>query len=258
LPRGDVFCPLLADPKSTHSFLSYQREQSDVLDDEFGAVGIADQFGLMRWGGPRRGEGLQISLAGAVFAQFDLNAASYDLINADYTLGVPITYRVDRFSTRLRFYHQSSHLGDEFLLREGLPITRENLSFESIECLLSQDVGAIRLYAGGEYLLHSEPPDLEPTIGHAGAELRPALHLFSTGVSSVHFLAAVDVKAAEQQDWSPSWSGRAGFEISRPHTEEAFGPTWALLAEYYDGPSPYGQFYRRDMRFFGVGLHFLK
>src|SRR6185295_5880290 len=99
-------------------------------------------------------EGLQISLAGAVFAQVDLNAASYDLMNADYLIGLPITYRVDRFSTRLRLYHQSSHLGDEFLLREGLPITRENLSFESVEWLVSQDLASLRLYAGGEYLLH--------------------------------------------------------------------------------------------------------
>ncbi|MEX2529674.1 MAG: DUF1207 domain-containing protein [Gemmatimonadota bacterium] len=25
--------------------------------------------------------------------------------------------------------------------------------------------------------------------------------------------------------------------------------------EYYDGPSPYGQFYREDVRFFGAGIH---
>lgn len=30
LPHGDVFCPLLADPKSSGSFASWQRVASDV------------------------------------------------------------------------------------------------------------------------------------------------------------------------------------------------------------------------------------
>jgi hypothetical protein len=256
-PRGDVFCPLIADPKSGHSFLSYQRERSSVLEADFGAVGIADQFGLFRWGGPHRGEGVQIGLAGAVFAQFDLETASFDLINADYVIGLPITWRREGFSTRMRLYHQSSHLGDEFLLRNSIPVIRENLSFESAEWLLSQDIGPLRLYGGGEYLTRSEP-DLDAGIVHGGVELRPASHLFTIGsFSSVHFVAALDVKAAEQEDWSASYSARAGFELSRPHGREVAGRTWSLLFEYYDGPSPYGQFYRHDMEFFGIGLHFM-
>ena len=49
LPTGDLFCPLLADPKAMRSFLSYQRtiEESDSLSS-IGSVGIADQFGLAR------------------------------------------------------------------------------------------------------------------------------------------------------------------------------------------------------------------
>jgi hypothetical protein len=257
LPRGDVFCPLIADPKSGHSFLSYQRERSSVLEADFGAVGIADQFALFRWGGPNRGEGVQLGLAGAVFAQFDLETASLDLINADYVIGLPITWRLEGFSTRLRMYHQSSHLGDEFLLRNAIPVARENLSFEAAEWLLSQDIGPLRLYGGAEYLTRSEP-DLDPGVVHGGVELRPASHLVTIGsFSSVHFVAALDVKAAEQEDWSASYSARAGFELSRPHGREVAGRTWGVLFEYYDGPSPYGQFYRHEMKFFGIGLHFM-
>jgi hypothetical protein len=42
------------------------------------------------------------------------------------------------FSARARLYHQSSHLGDEFLLSEE-DITRQNLSFEALAFLLSQE-----------------------------------------------------------------------------------------------------------------------
>ena len=31
---------------------------------------------------------------------------------------------------------------------------------------------------------------------------------------------------------------------------------WSLLGHYYDGPSPYGQFFRSGVTYYGVGLHF--
>jgi hypothetical protein len=259
LPRGDVFCPLLADPKGQRSFVSYLIETNDdEKDAQVGSVGISDVFGLLRVGGSRPGDGFQISIAGSVFAQFDLDISSYDLINADYIIGLPITIRRGVFSTRLRVFHQSSHLGDEFLLREDNPdFVRENISYEAAEMLLSLDGGPLRVYGGGEYLLRREPADLERYVAHGGIELRPARRLVRFGsLAGVRFVAAGDLKASEQQDWKPAISVRTGFEFDRPRDSDPPGRRWGLLFEAYDGPSPYGQFFRRDVRYFGAGIHF--
>ena len=259
LPRGDVFCPLLADPKGQRSFVSYLIETNDdEKDAQVGSVGISDIFGLLRVGGSRPGDGFQISIAGSVFAQFDLDVSSYDLINADYIIGLPITIRRGVFSTRLRLFHQSSHLGDEFLLREDNPdFVRENISYEAAEMLLSLDGGPLRVYGGGEYLLRREPADLERYVAHGGIELRPARRLMRFGsLAGVRFVAAGDLKASEQQDWKPAISVRTGFEFDRPRDSDPPGRRWGLLFEAYDGPSPYGQFFRRDVRYFGAGIHF--
>src|SRR4029453_2408495 len=106
LPRGDVFCPLLADPKGQRSFVSYLHESSDDADMALASVGISDAFGLFRVGGSKAGDGFQMSLQGSVFAQFDLDESSYDLINADYIIGLPVTMRTGAFSARVRLYHQ--------------------------------------------------------------------------------------------------------------------------------------------------------
>jgi hypothetical protein len=53
LPRGDVFCPLIADPKATRSFVAYQRGDEKDLATDIGAVGIADQFPFFRAGATR-------------------------------------------------------------------------------------------------------------------------------------------------------------------------------------------------------------
>lgn len=258
LPRGDVFCPLVADPKGHRSFVAYLRETSDDGDMDIGAVGIGDSFGILRVGGARPGDGFQITLTGSVFAQFDLNTSSYDLINADYIIGLPVHFRRGAFSTRIRVYHQSSHLGDEFILREEDPdFERENLSFESAEMIISLDGGPLRVYGGGELLFNRAPETLERSLVHGGIELRPARRLVRFGsLAGVRFVAAGDVKSSEEQDWKPAVSIKVGFEFDRPRDTDPPSRRWGLFFEAYDGPSPYGQFYRREVRYFGGGIHF--
>jgi hypothetical protein len=255
LPEGDLFCPLLADPKAEHSFISFLTGDFPPLEDEenpdgnvrIGSIGLGDAFPLVRWAGRAPGNGLQIGLVGGIFAQFNLDAESFDLINADYLVGVPVTFRWAGFSSRLRLYHQSSHLGDEFLLNTGLE--RENLSFEALDFLISQEVGPLRAYGGGEVLFNRDPETLESTLAHAGVELRIGQ------LRGIRFLGALDVKATEQQEWEPGWSGRAGIEIAIWRDENHPPRMWGLFAEFYDGPSPYGQFFQEQVHYMGAGLH---
>ena len=255
LPRGEVFCHLIADPKAIRSFVSYQR--GDVADfaGDIAAVGIGDQFAFFRVAGNRPGDGVQMGLSGAVFAQFDMSTSSADLLNADYLIALPLTFRRNGFSTRLRVYHQSSHLGDEFLLRPEPP-ERENLSFESADLLLSQDIGAFRGYAGGEYFFRREPSSLPKKLLHGGVELRPRASVGFGSIARARVIAAADVKAVSDSSWRIGVNLRAGFEFGRPTEPEGLGRRWSLLFEHYSGPSPYGQFHRSDIRLTGLGIHF--
>jgi hypothetical protein len=256
IPRGVLFCPILADPKEPRSFASFQRGTQPPIDTDIGAVGLGDSFGVVRWGGPRPGEGFQIGIVGSIFAQFDLNTPSTDLINADYIIGVTGTFRRGGFSTRARVQHQSSHLGDEYLLREQRP-ERENLSFEAVNLLLSHEVGFARAYAGGEYLFNREPDDLARSTVQGGLEIRQMGALIRVGnLGSARFIAGADLKASEEQDWSPGTSVRAGLEVGRARVVADPSRRWQLLGEFYTGPMPYGQFFRDNVRYFGLGTHF--
>jgi len=262
LPRGDVFCPLIADPKASRTFASMLRHESgDNLTDaelDIASVGIGDAFGLGRWNGGHAGDGVQLSLTAGVFAQFDLGTSSYDFLNADYVVGLPLTMRRGWFSTRIRLYHQSSHLGDEYLLREPPDRQdRENLSFEAVEWLLSADGGPLRLYGGGEMLFRREPADLGRYVAHGGVEFRPLARIIPLGsLGGFRFVAASDVKSSEEQDWDPAISARAGLEYDRAPGADATARRWGIFAEFYTGPSPYGQFFREKVRLIGVGVHF--
>lgn len=251
-PDDALFCPLLADPKEPRSFISGLHSSfrsaigGEDVDVTVGAVGIGDGIGLFR-SGSGTSNGIQLGLDAAVFAQFDLGTSSYDLINADYVVGLPLTIRYAGFGARLRFYHQSSHLGDEFLLRSETP-ERENLSFEALQIILSQEFGLLRVYAGGELLFNREPEDLAAKVAQAGIELRPS-------AARVRWVAAADAKSSEEQDWKVAISARTGFELAAGGGADHPGRVWALLGEFYAGPSPYGQFFRERIQYIGIGLH---
>ncbi|MFP4087106.1 MAG: DUF1207 domain-containing protein [Desulfobacteraceae bacterium] len=62
-----------------------------------------------------------------------------------------------------RLYHQSSHLGDEYLLRDNT--SRENLSYEGVEVLLSYNlIESLRIYGGGGDLIHRSSSSLPPSL----------------------------------------------------------------------------------------------
>lgn len=252
LPTTHLFTPLRADPKEPRFFVSALQVDSVPHGTTLGAVGFGEHFGIVRRE-TGNNEGWQLGIAGAVFAQFDLEAASSDLINADYVIGLPLTWRRGDWSGRLRLYHQSSHLGDEFLL--STQPQRVNLSFEAIEAIVAYDFGNLRLYGGGEILFDRDPADLGKTLLHTGLDWRGREIAFRLGdLGGARWVAGLDIKRWQQNDWAAQISAKAGLEFA-PHGESGrAGRSWNVMLEFYDGPSPYGQFYPQDVRYWGIAL----
>jgi len=91
--------------------------------------------------------------------------------------------------------------------------------------------------------------DLEEWLAHLGAEAR------TLGAGGTSRLLAMDVKSSEEQGWKPSMSVRGGVEAGWGRDPAHPPRRWSLPFEFYDGPSPSGQFYREKVRFYGLGLH---
>jgi hypothetical protein len=246
-----TFAPLVADPKQPHFFAAWLWVTSPIVTGQVSSVGLGEDIGLVR--GRRGGRGRwEVSVAAGVFSQFNMGTRSNDLINTDFVIGFPLTYRRGAVSARARIYHQSSHLGDEFILNTNP--TRVNLSFEAAELLVAHDLGSFRVYGGGEYAYRHEPADLRPGVLHAGIEYRHArgaLRLGRLGTGRV--VAALDAKSAEERKWRMGWSGSVGIEFRLA----ADGAVRNLSAQLqgYSGPAPYGQFYQENVRSVGVAIH---
>jgi uncharacterized protein DUF1207 len=250
LPGGELFRPLIADPKQPAFFAAYLLLASDPNTDQLGTIGLGRTFGVVRWE-----PGWQLGVDVAVFSQFNMQSRSYDLINTDYLIGVPVTYRRGDLALRARVYHQSSHLGDEFLLNTDAE--RVDLSFESAELIVSRDLGQWRLYGGGEYLLVHKPADLRPGVLHGGVEYRPQAALVRLGrFGDGRVMAALDAKSFESRRWALATSGRVGLDFGRGFTPGETSRHWSVQLQGYAGPSPYGQFYGQTVSSLGIGIYF--
>ncbi len=184
-----------------------------------------------------------------MFAIFDLDAESLDLINADYWVGIPVTYRKDSFSALLRLFHQSSHLGDEFLLRSR--VDRVNLSYEAVDIKASyKPKNWLRNYGGVTYIFHKEPSDLKPWSIQYGLELKSPKTYFGGKLTPV---AGFDFKNRQESDWDVDISVRAGFQVE---SEKTIWNRIHLMLEYFYGNSPHGQFYERKIEYISLGSHF--
>ena len=254
-PKDDVFRPLLADPKQPRFFASWQatRVRTNQTSVNIGSVGFGENFGFYT---RRDGcNGWQVGLLAGVFSQFNLDAPSSDLINADYIVGIPLSWRSGGWSTRVRLYHQSSHVGDEFLL--GQPgFNRVNLSFEELEAMVSYDNRWGRLYAGGGHVIHREPDTIDRNRVQWGLELRgptmpsPILGTVLEGLHITPILGA-DFKSIEELKWIINTNALGGIEWSMEGSTRRF----QVLANYYHGFAPYGQFFAQKVEWFGIGLY---
>jgi hypothetical protein len=243
LPERELFAPLLADPRQPRFSTSYQYYKTPSATFNAASVAFGEYFGFAS--GFLGGSGAsQIGIQAAVFALFNLDAPSSDLVNADYWVAIPISYRKGSWSYLARLFHQSSHLGDEFLL--GNPtIDRVNLSYEELEFLASFEWERWRVYGGAGYVLNSEP-NLEPWRVHGGVEF-----ITAHAAGDFDLIAATDWRASQELDWHTSASFQVGFEMRRDSRRRL-----RIMLEYFYGHSPNGQFFVDRLSYTGLGLYF--
>lgn len=247
-PAGDLFRPLIADPKQPQFFVSFIKMTTPTGQITGASVGYGENFGLLRWPGPRAGDGWQLNFTGGLFALFNLSAPSNDLVNADYNVGFGLTYGNGPYSARLRLYHQSSHLGDEFLLSQP-NIQRINLSIEAVDAMASYEWERWRIYGGPGYLVGRDPPDLKPGYAQIGAEYRGQRLRWGLG----RLVGGVDLRSVEEQNWRTARSIEIGLELGQADPGRRH---MRVMAEYYAGFSPFGQFFVTDIHYAGVGVYF--
>jgi len=258
-PTGDPFDALVADPHQPRFAAAYslQRTRNDTynffrsrglvpamtgtLGGTVGIWGFADSSQALR---------IQVDVALCAFALFRASPPMVTLISGDFTAGLPITARWGMFSARLQFFHQSSHLGDEFVLDQNAP-NHSVVSYEAIELVVAAQEPWWRIYLAAAAALH-QPQPAPGTKLQAGFELRAPP---DSGPGAVRLqirpVIGADLAAYQNNRWGLTYAIKAGVESA---IYDGRTPVRALLT-YMGGYSSLGQFFDRTRAdSFGVEL----
>lgn len=252
LPDTDVFTPPLADVKEPRFSFSYRRVRffgsplvsggmQETIDA--GLVSAGGAFGLLGRRPIDNCDGFQVSLIGAVFSQFNFDAPSTELLNTDFVVGTQVTARQGRVSGRVRLYHQSSHLGDEFLLYNP-SFDSTDFGFQAIDALVSFDGEWWRVYTGGGSIFFNDAQSKRGLL-QSGIEL----HARDAGARRFGPLAGIDVNSLQARGWRATTNAAGGLEWAGPNGTRRM----RVLVVFLHGFIPFGQFFN-EQRLRNVGL----
>ncbi|MBI3292129.1 MAG: DUF1207 domain-containing protein [Elusimicrobia bacterium] len=243
---NELFRPLLADPTEVKVSGQYFRLHGlDVVD-----FSVGETWGIKRWtlnGAPDWK--IQWNLGGVVTPRFLVSVNINQLEAINFFLNVPVEMRHGRFSGRGLLFHESSHLGDNFIERTGQ--SKITFSREGAQLILAfEPLRFIRIYGGGAYLLHTIP-ELGKTTLQAGLELRtPNWHLFRNHDCWWYLLQDYQVK--EEVNWGVNKDIQAGVSFGFSNVRRRL----RLFTNYFRGHSPFGQFFNQKEQRLGVGIGF--
>jgi hypothetical protein len=243
LPDGLIYRSYLAGTKEPRlaGTLTHDFNQGWLLEGTAGARVAALRYGTTD---PQRPEGWELDCEGAAFPRMATDAER-TMISTDFRVGVPLTYGIGPFQTKLAVYHLSSHLGDEFMAQNH-DFPRINYSRNALvwgnSYFVTED---IRLYAEAEWAWYNDGGS-KPWAFQFGAEyspLRPVGSLRGAPFVAVngHLREDVDFggNVVVQTGWQ--WRGQSG-HLCR------------LGMQYVTGPSDQFEFFRRFEDRLGFGI----
>lgn len=143
-----LFPEFMANPREVCLSVGW-RFNDQVFSKNMIDVSYGQPFPIWRWFNVFcDGDAMEIDLQGALWAIFDPLHESAPLVNADYYFGFPLTWACGPWSWRLRGYHISSHIGDEFLLVYP-GFNRKNPSAQYLDFFVAYQLSReIRIYSG--------------------------------------------------------------------------------------------------------------
>ncbi|MEX0701033.1 MAG: DUF1207 domain-containing protein [Planctomycetales bacterium] len=206
---------------------------------------LGGRAGVLRYQpAPGRREAWQLDIEGAAMVRLDMEQ-SEDLRGVDFRFGVPLTWRDGPLALKAGYYHLSSHVGDEFLLR--------NPGFDRINYVRESLVFGVARDLGTEWMAYAElgyafkvSGDAKPLEFQFGAQYDADPH----GWRFASPFAAVNFHLREEVDFGGSVNLLTGFLWSDGRHERA----WRAGLQLFHGKSAQYSFFRRTETLVGLGM----
>ena len=186
----------------------------------------------------------QLAISGHIDNQFvfrketsnRFNGVTHSLFNTDFFIYLhnDFVFNKNNF-LRVNLYHRSSHLGDDYLLKNDISRAtdpdywaEDPANFETLEVLYAYNKKKIGLYAGASYIVRTDSNRKKLAFQTGG--------VFKNFETESKFLNRIfigyDIRLLENNDYNLDFNGGLGY---------AFKNNNSLRLEYYNGYLPYSR-----------------
>ncbi len=241
-PAGLIYHSYMAGVKEPRlaSQWTYLRGQGWIWD-----ICLGGRTSLFRYGTSDaiRPEGWQLDVEGAAQPRLNIQE-SQDVMAVDFRFGIPLTYGHGPHQSKLAYYHLSSHLGDELMIKHP-EVQRINYSRDAF--VLGQSYywrEDIRIYGEAGWAFHVDGGS-QPWEFQFGIDCSPA---GPTGMRPVPFFA-VNSHLREEVDYGGNLSVQTGW-LWRGRAGHAF----RMGLQYFTGKSDQREFFTQSEEKVGMGI----
>ncbi|SDM79769.1 DUF1207 domain-containing protein [Siphonobacter aquaeclarae] len=251
LPKGHLFEPIVLDPLEAKTSGSIVRRSQEGVsqDGVFAPFSIGFQKGFVRWSRDEQ-HASELALDVVANTQFEMFHDSKEnrfrryLFNVDYRVGLLYNLKRGANSWRFRIYHLSSHLGDDYLIRQNLNYFIPNaVNYEQVDALYSHQGRAVRLY-GGVGL------GLRPSSERKRLYVQTGFVWKQPNRQKARWWGGVDARMIEETEFHPGVSAAFGIELGETDRNPI-----SLALQFFHGPLPYSVFERKINTWAGIGFY---
>ncbi len=252
LPNNLIYTSYLAGPKEPRiGTVWYQDYAGDPLapgkaNGLLWDTTLGGRASILRYGSDPvvHPQGFEVQIEGAAFVRLDPQD-DRDFRSGDYRFGVPLVYGVGRWQTKLAYYHNSAHLGDEAMLKypwfPRINYVRDVIVWGNSYYLFDW----LRLYGEVGWAFYNSGGS-EPWEFQYGAELIQAR---PTGILGAPF-AAINAMNRQELDWGGNLCVQAGWAWRGRRSEKLF----RIGFEYLTGSDPQYEFAFYNQNRYGIGM----
>jgi hypothetical protein len=190
----------------------------------------------------------ELNFGATVFSQFDLireEDGSYlaGLMNTDFKISADYTIQGKENLIRLRTFHISSHLGDDYVQRHADSLINDkSVNYEQVDVTYLRKWGNSYLYLGTGYIYTINV--FRERLSFQGGGL---LNFGKPG--PLNLFSGLDFKLLAENNFNPDIRTAFGFSFNR--RSESIIRVWM---EYYSGRLPYSTIDYGRVNWFGLGM----
>ena len=254
LSRGFYFMPVILDPTECISSagLMHLSEKNGVSEVMYVPVNIGIQQSIFRF---QKSDniGIEFGFGGAAFTQFTIKPADDnkylgEIENTDFKASGFINFLFNHWSARLRLFHISSHLADDYILRNNIDSSNPGtVNYEQLDLTTSYHYKLMRYYVGVGTVI-------TPNAVRKRLSLQTGFFFRKRAGSSekVRLASGIDVKIFEQNNYRPNIKSAIGVELGASDKIHL-----GLFIEYYNGHLPYSTLEYKIVQWVGVSAYLI-